>query len=68
MNIGARVAYHRRRKGWSQKDLARKSGLGIRTIQRLEHDMDDVVRLVKLAELFGISWLEFLPENLRAPA
>lgn len=44
---------------WSQQDLAKKSGLNIRTIQRLEQGQQASFRSVRaLSEVFGTSWAD----------
>jgi transcriptional regulator with XRE-family HTH domain len=55
--IGERVQTGRRRKGWTQKDLATKAGVSFAVISRLETGQQTVSaeRLAVIARLLGLS-------------
>lgn len=54
----------RRRKLWTQKDLARYSHLNERTISRLENNQEEplITTIAVLAATFGMKPSEFLKE------
>jgi transcriptional regulator with XRE-family HTH domain len=49
-------------KRWSQDDLAKNSGLGRSTIQRLEKGLVamDIKHMQSISTAFGIHWLDFM--------
>lgn len=65
--MGQRVRLRRAELGWHQKDLAKKAGVGYRTIQRLETNgvMPRPVTAHKIATALGrtIAWLEGVAEG-----
>lgn len=63
MHLGERVQTIRKRKGWTQAELAEAAHLSTRTIQRLEAGFDAGVHTLRsVAEVLGTT-----PEDLRAP-
>ncbi len=60
MNLGGRIKQRRKELGWSQEELAQKSGIGQGTISKMERtDQETTTFLVELAEALGVSatWL-----------
>lgn len=60
MNLGGRVKQRRNQLGWSQEELAQKSGIGQGTISKMERtDQESTTFIVELAQALGVSatWL-----------
>jgi transcriptional regulator with XRE-family HTH domain len=61
--MGDRLKWCRRRYGWTQRDLARESGLGLATVRRIEQgDVEPRLQTVRqLAETLQVleGWLAF---------
>lgn len=58
MRIGERVISFRKKREWSQQDLAEKAGLAMNTIQKIEQKKAICIRLEtiqKIAEAFEVS-------------
>jgi transcriptional regulator with XRE-family HTH domain len=55
--VGERIVLLRRRKGWTQPELARQAGMGITTLNRIEnaHASMTMEKVVALARVFGTS-------------
>jgi transcriptional regulator with XRE-family HTH domain len=55
--VGERIVLLRRRKGWTQLELAQQAGLGITTLNRLEnaHASMTMEKVVALARTLGTS-------------
>lgn len=62
--LGDRVAHLRNRKGWTQKKLARESGLSATFISEIENDKRNVgtESLLQIAEVLGTS-LDYLAKG-----
>lgn len=61
MKLGGRIRQRRKELGWSQYDLAQKSGVGQGTISKMERtDQETTTFIVELAEALGVSatWLK----------
>jgi transcriptional regulator with XRE-family HTH domain len=58
MTLGERIAALRGHRGWSQRELARRSGVRQSLLSELERDMKTYAMghvLVKLAQALGVS-------------
>lgn len=57
VSIGRRVVALREKRGWSQVELAKRSGLNSQTVHRIEHGVSDasVKSRQGLAKAFGIA-------------
>jgi transcriptional regulator with XRE-family HTH domain len=55
--VGERIVLLRRRKGWTQPELAMKAGMGITTLNRVEnaHASMTMEKVVALAKILGTS-------------
>jgi transcriptional regulator with XRE-family HTH domain len=55
--VGERIVLLRRRKGWTQPELAQKAGMGITTLNRVEnaHASMTMEKVVALARALGTS-------------
>jgi transcriptional regulator with XRE-family HTH domain len=55
--VGERIVLLRRRKGWTQPELALKAGMGITTLNRVEnaHASMTMEKVVALAKILGTS-------------
>jgi transcriptional regulator with XRE-family HTH domain len=55
--VGERVLLLRRRKGWTQPELAHEAGMGITTLNRVEnaHASMTMEKVVALAKILGTS-------------
>ncbi|WP_300261566.1 helix-turn-helix domain-containing protein [Clostridium sp.] len=56
-NVGINIKKRRLKKGWSLKQLAKKSGLGIKTIHDVESGINKPTKntLYKLSRSFGVT-------------
>ena len=66
-NIGARLKTIRTHQGWSQRQLALKSGVSNATISLIEHGKTDpsMGLLKRILETMGISFAEFFSSDSR---
>jgi transcriptional regulator with XRE-family HTH domain len=55
--VGERIVLLRRRKGWTQPELAHQAGMGITTLNRIEnaHASMTMEKVVALARVLGTS-------------
>jgi transcriptional regulator with XRE-family HTH domain len=55
--VGERLVLLRRRRGWTQPELAHRSKMGITTLNRIEnaHNSPSIEKLVALAQQLGCS-------------
>lgn len=62
MALGHAIVEYRASRGWSQRDLARQTGLRQSFIAKLEKGLRrvDVVELVVISRLLGVSALDLL--------
>jgi len=72
MSLGKEIKLQRRRKGWTQSELSKQSGIDIRNLSRYETDTVQPRRktLSKLAEIFSVpleELLELSASNIRGP-
>lgn len=65
--LGARVRDARTARGWSQAELARRSGLSLRFVADLEHGKGNisVLRLSEVAQALGLPLVRFFEEERR---
>lgn len=56
-NIGKHIKKRRQRKNWTLKQLAKKSGLGIKTISDIENGINKPTKntLYRLSRSFGVT-------------
>lgn len=67
MTPGPLIKRLREEKGWSQRELGRRSGVHHSLISRLETGMQDDTHthnLLRLAEVLGVPLMELLAEEL----
>ncbi len=64
--VGKKIRTARERKGWLQSDLAKATGLTVRTVGRIERGEVDVrlSTLTKIARALGTSVSELLAEKI----
>ena len=64
LNLGARVRAARLRRGWSQTDLAKRSGLSVRFVTDLENGKGNisVLRLAEVADALSIPIVSLFQE------
>ena len=69
MTLGNKIFNERKKKGYSQEELASKIGVSRQTIYKWENDqaMPDLVNLKKLAEVFETSIEQLLEEKESEP-
>ena len=69
MTLGNKIFNERKKKGYSQEELASKIGVSRQTIYKWENDqaMPDLVNLKKLAEVFETSIEQLLEEKKSEP-
>ena len=55
--LGQRIAYHRRRLGYTQKEISDRLSISIQAVSKWEKGITcpDIMLLPKLAELFGVT-------------
>ena len=67
MTPGPLIKRLREEKGWSQRELGRRSGVHHSLISRLENGLQDDTQahnLLRLAEALGVPLMELLAEEL----
>ena len=57
MNLSEKIIYERKKKGWSQEELADKLDVSRQSVSKWEGGLSipEVEKIVKMAELFGVS-------------
>ena len=60
--LGKRIAYHRKRLGMTQEQLAQRVGVSAQAVSKWENNLScpDITILPELASIFGISVDELL--------
>ena len=63
MSVGKNVVYHRERKGFSQAELAEKSGVSQPAISQIETEtvMPRITTLQRIADALGVDLRTLLP-------
>ena len=65
-SLGARIARHRRDRGWSQLELGRQIGLSQQVVASYEAGQREhfpLCRLIDLAETFGVGLAELIADQ-----
>ena len=57
MKLADKITDERKKKGWSQEELAEKLGLSRQAVSKWESagSTPDIQRIIQLSELFGVS-------------
>ncbi len=65
MNIGERIRKYRKAIGYTQKELAEKSGVATVSVQQYERGIRQprLEQLRRIASALGVEWTELVPEN-----
>ncbi len=66
MILADKIIEERKKNGWSQEELAEKLGVSRQAVSRWESSgsIPDLQRIIRLAELFGVSTDYLLREDL----